>query len=136
VRAVARASFRGAWNATVRSTFSLSASRTRLEAFSVWEHTARQVGFAPEDPEMVLGITDTRLLAWRTSFVRARPVELSASLPVERLYDVVVHRHGILTGVSFVTDTGGIIEVEAIRGRALRRLSAEVRTVITERPTA
>jgi hypothetical protein len=107
-----------------------------MDAFAVWEHGTAQLGFAPEEPEMVLGVTDDRLLAWRTSFLRGRPVEVPASLPVENLYDVVTTRHGLLTGVSFVTAGGGIIEVEAMRGRALRRLAAEVRTVIDERRSA
>src|SRR5262245_46876029 len=113
VRFTAPASFRGAWSASARSTFSLASSRRRLAAFEAWEIGAREAGFAPGEPETILGLTDTRLVAWRPSFFLSRPTELTASIPIARLYGVGVVRHGLLTGVSFVTEAGAIIEFEA-----------------------
>ena len=111
----------------MRTTFSFAATRKRMVDFEVWAAGTRAAGFSPEDPEMVLGITDRRLIAWRTSFFLGRPTEFSTSLPIEDLYDVIVVRHGLLTGVTFVTARGGIIEVEALRGRRLRHLAYEAR---------
>jgi hypothetical protein len=133
VRAAAHASFRGAFAATVRSTFSLAPSRNRLRAFDAWLIQARAAGFAPEAPEMVLGLTDARLVAWRTSFLSGRPADETASLPLGRLYDVSVAQHGLVTGVAFVVDHGMVFEVEALRGPALRRLAHETQAAIAAR---
>jgi hypothetical protein len=133
IRALAHASFRGAFATTVRTTFSLEPSRSRLHAFDTWLIGARAAGFAPEDPEMVLGLTDARLVAWRTSFFSGRPADETTSLPLARLYDVSVVRHGLVTGVAFVVDHGAVFEVEALRGRPLRRLAHETRTAIAAR---
>jgi hypothetical protein len=130
VRAVARASFRGAFATTLRTTFSLAPLRNRLNAFDVWLIGARAAGFAPEEPEMILGLTDTRLVAWRTSFFAGRPADETTSLPLTRLSDVAVARHGLVTGVAFVVEHSAVFEVEALRGRALRRLAEETRAAI------
>jgi hypothetical protein len=130
LRALARASFRGAFAATVRTTFSLAPARRRLEAFDAWSIGARAAGFAPEVPEMLLGITDRRLIAWRTTFL-GRPSSRTANLPLSRLHDVSIVRHGAVTGVAFVVDHG-IIEVEAMRGRPLRHFADEVRAAVAE----
>jgi hypothetical protein len=131
LRALARASFRGAFAATVRTTFSLGPSRKRLEAFDAWLIGARAAGFAPEVPEMVLGITDRRLIAWRMTFL-GRPSARTANLPISRLHGVSAVRHGAVTGVAFVVDHGTVFEVEAMRGRPLRRFADEVRAVIAQ----
>jgi hypothetical protein len=133
LRALARVSFRGALATSLRTTFSLSTSRNRLREFDAWLVGARAAGFAPEDPEMVLGVTDRRLVAWRPSFFLSRPGDESTSVPITRFYDVSIVRHGLLTGVAFVVDNGSIFEVEALRGRPLRRLAEEVQTAIAER---
>jgi hypothetical protein len=132
LRALAHASFRGALAASVRTTFSASASRNRPRAFDAWRAGAEAAGFAPEEPEMVLGVTDRRLVAWRPSFFLGRPVEETASLPIGRLYDVSVMRHGLVTGVAFVVEHGGIFEVEALRGRPLQRLAGAAQAAIAE----
>jgi hypothetical protein len=131
LRALARASFRGALAATVRTTFSLAPARKRLEAFDAWLIGARAAGFSPEVPEMLLGITDRRLIAWRMTFL-GRPSARTANLPLSRLHDVSAVRHGALTGVAFVVDHGMIFEVEAMRGRPLRHFANEVRAAIAE----
>jgi hypothetical protein len=110
----------------VRSTASLSATRSRLRAFDVWAIGARAVGFPADEPDMLLGVTDRRLVSWRTSFFLGRPLELTSSMDLSDIVRVSVVRHGLLTGVAFVVQGGTIIEIEALRGRALRRLAAAV----------
>jgi hypothetical protein len=119
--------------ATMRSTFSLSAARNRMRAFEAWEVGARAAGFPVDGPEMMLGVTDRRLIGWRTSFFLGRPIEITASLPVDHIVDVSAVRHGLVTGVAFVFGDGSIVEVEALRGRRLRVLAREVGTAIAER---
>jgi hypothetical protein len=126
VVARAHASFRGALAATVRSTFSPAASRNRMSAYDAWAVGARAVGFPADGPEMLLGCTQHRLVSWRTSFFFDRPVELLSAMPLTDIVDVAVAPHGLVTGVAFVVRGGAIIEVEALRGRALRRLAAAV----------
>jgi hypothetical protein len=119
--------------ATMRSTFSLSAARTRMHAFEAWETGARAAGFPADGPEMVLGVSDQRLIGWRTSFLLGRPIEITASLPIDQIVDVSAVRHGLVTGVAFVFANGSIVEVEALRGRRLRALAREVAAVIADR---
>jgi hypothetical protein len=126
-------SFRGALGATSRSTFSLASGRTRMRAFDAWEATARAAGFPCAGPEMLLGVTDRRLLVWRTSFFLARPLDIAASMPLERIVGLSVIRHGLVTSVAFVLDNGAIIEVEAMRGRGLRALAEQVQTAVADR---
>jgi hypothetical protein len=133
LRAYAPASFRGAAAASSRSTMSLSSGRVRSREYEAWAEAARAAGFPTAGPEMVLGLTDSRLVVWRVSFWMSRPSELSGDIPIDRLADVVAVRHGPLTGVAFVLDNGSIIEVEAFRGRALRQLAAAARAAIQRR---
>jgi hypothetical protein len=133
LRASAAASFRGATATSGRSTLSLASGRARWRSFQAWEEAAAAAGFPTAGPDMVLGVTDHRLVAWRTSFGLGRPVEIVASLPVERIVDAVAVRHGLVTGVAFVLDSGAIVEVEALRGRLLRVLADQVRAAVAER---
>jgi hypothetical protein len=133
VRARARVSFRGALGATSRATLSMSAGRNRMRAFDAWEANARAGGFPTAGPEMLLGVTDWRLIVWRTSFFLARPLEIAEDMPVERIVDLSVVRHGLVTGVAFVLHNGTIVEIEAMRTRPLRKLAEAVSTAVAER---
>ena len=104
-----------------------------MRAFDAWETGARAGGFPTAGPEMVIGVTDRRLVVWRTSFVLARPVEIAEGMPLERIIELSVVRHGLVTGVAFVLDNGTIVEIEAMRSRTLRRLAYEAVTAVAER---
>ena len=127
VRVYTPASFRGAAAVSSRSTFSLSSGRARLKHFGAWEEQARASGFPTAGPEMVLGLTDTHLIVWRTSFWSGRAVERMGEIALVDISDAVAVRHGMLTGLAFVLSNGAIIEVEAFRGRRLRELARLVR---------
>ncbi|MGH8977078.1 MAG: hypothetical protein ACRDV7_03305 [Acidimicrobiia bacterium] len=133
LRARARVSFRGALGATSRSTLSMAAGRTRMRAFDAWESTARAAGFPTAGPEMLLGVTDRRLVVWRTSFFLARPLDIADDMPVERIVDVSAMRHGLVTGLAFVLETGAIVEVESMRNRRLQHLARAIAAAVAER---
>jgi hypothetical protein len=133
LRARARVSFRGALGATSRATLSMSAGRNRMRAFDAWESNARAGGFPTAGPEMLLGVTDRRIVVWRTSFFLARPLEIADAMPLEQIVDLTVVRHGLVTGVAFVLQNGTIVEIEAMRSRALRKLADAIVTAVAER---
>jgi len=132
VRVTAPASFRGALVASGRALFAFASERARNRAYEAW---AQRVGpgFPAAGPEMVVGVTDRDVIVWSTSFGLNRPVAVAGRLPLDRVHDVSAVRHGIVTGVAFALDDGTIVEIEAVRGRRLRRFAAEVRTLIAER---
>jgi hypothetical protein len=104
-----------------------------MRAFDAWESTARAAGFPTAGPEMLLGVTDRRLVVWRTSFFLARPLDIAEDMPLERIVDVSAVRHGLVTGLAFVLDNGAIIEVEAMRNRRLQGLARAVAAAVAER---
>ncbi|MGQ0823614.1 MAG: hypothetical protein ACT4OX_01050 [Actinomycetota bacterium] len=83
---------------------------------------------------MVVGVTDDHLLVWRASFGLGRPVQLAGSLPIDEIAGVAAARHGIVTGVAFALNLGGVVEIEALRGRRLRAFARELHAVVTEHP--
>lgn len=132
LRAQAPASFRGAAAASSRATFAIASSRVRMRAYDAWAESARSSGFPAAGPDMVVGVTDARLVVWRTSFFLGRATELAGSIPLRRIADVAAVRHGLVTGLAFVSVDGAVIEVEAVRGRRLRVLAREVRHLLAE----
>jgi len=133
LRAYAPASFRGATAASSRGVYAVHSTAARMRAYDAWAAAASAAGFPTGGPDMVIGVTDERLVVWRTSFLSGRPVEVAGDLPLARIAQVGAARHGIVTGVAFVVG-GAVVEVEAVRGRRLRRLAAEVRAALAERP--
>jgi hypothetical protein len=126
----AAASFRGATAASVRSTFAMGSTRQRTQAFHAWRMHAESVGFPTAGPEMWLGLTDSRLIVWGTTFMLSRPSQIKGSVPLDRLVDVAIARHGVATGLAIVLDSGQFVEVEAMRGRRLRRFGDTLRSMI------
>jgi hypothetical protein len=120
----APASFRGATAASIRSTFALGAARARRQAFYAWCMHAETVGFPHAGPEMWLGLTESRLIVWSTTFVLSRPGTVKGAVPLADVAEVATARHGLVTGLAVALTTGHFIEVEAMRGRRLRRFAA------------
>ena len=121
--AAAPASFRGATAASIRSTFALGAARKRLEAYELWRAHADGVGLTTEGPEMILGVTETRVVVWSTTFWMSRADEIVGKIPLAKVGGVATTRHGMVTGLAFALANGEIVEVEALRGRRLRKLA-------------
>jgi hypothetical protein len=121
VLATARASFRGAAGTSARATFALGSGRMRLKAFDTWFDAARAHGFPDAPPDMFLTATDRRILVGKPRFLGGAPPRYSGALDYGEIVEIIAVRHGILTGVAIVFKFGGIVEIEAVRGRDLRR---------------
>ncbi|HEV7526219.1 MAG TPA: hypothetical protein VGP92_14705 [Acidimicrobiia bacterium] len=119
---VAYASFRGAAASTVRSTFALGSARMRMKAFHAWHDAALASGFPPVPPEMVVAVSDRRLLFGKPTFWGRPPARYWSAFDLGAVAQVVALRHGLVTGVAFAFTDGVIVEIEAVRGRRLRRL--------------
>ena len=128
----APASFRGAAATSIRSTFALGSARKRHDSYFEWQVAAGSAGFTTTGPEMVLGLTDRALVVWSTSFWFGAPRMITARIPFSEIHDVATARHGIVTGLAIAFTSGAIVEVEAIRGRRLRRLAAELQARLAE----
>jgi hypothetical protein len=127
------ASFRGATAASIRSTFALGSARQRAQAYDGWRMHAEAVGFPAAGPEMWLGLTDSRLVIWSTTFVLSRPAELKGVIPLSDVAQVAIARHGLATGLALALTTGQFVEVEAMRGRRLRRFAAALDAALESR---
>ena len=126
----APASFRGATAASASSTFALGAARKRMNTYHAWREYADAAGFTTVGPDMVVGVTDRRLVVWSTTFVLSRPAKIVGRIPLAKIGDVATARHGIVTGLALALTTGEIVEVEAMRGRRLRRLATALREAL------
>jgi hypothetical protein len=132
--ALAPASFRGAAATSIRATFALGSARKRLDTYYAWQQPASIAGFTTTGPEMVLGLTDRGLVVWSTSFWFGSPREITARIPLSSVHDAAAVHHGVVTGFALAFKNGAIVEVEAVRGRRLRRLAAELRRQLAGEP--
>ena len=123
ILATARASFRGAAGTSARSTFALGSGRMRMRAFDEWFDAARATGFPESPPDMYLVATSRRILVGKPRFWGGAPSRYMDELDYDKIAQVVAMRHGLVTGVAFAFQFGGIVEIEAVRGRALRHLA-------------
>jgi hypothetical protein len=134
-RLIARApaSFRGAAATSIRSTFAMGSARARRQAHDEWCMHAESIGFPAAGPEMWLGLTDSRIIVWNTTFMLSRPGTVKGVVPLTDVAEVATARHGLVTGLAVALTSGQFIEVEAMRGRRLRRLAAEIREALEVR---
>ena len=126
----APASFRGATAASAWSTFALGAARRRMQTYYAWREYADAAGLTTVGPDMVIGVTDARVVVWSTTFWTSRPGSIVGRIPLARIGDVATARHGIVTGLALALTTGEIVEVEAMRGRRLRRVAVALRETL------
>jgi hypothetical protein len=132
-RAHVHVSFRGAATASTRATFALGSARMRQKAYEDWRNAVEQAGFPTAGAEMVLALTDQRLFACRTTFWTSRPADVGGTMDVSRIHSVATSRHGMVTGLAFALTNGQVIEVEAMRGGAVRRFAHAVQLVLDQR---
>jgi len=121
ILATAHASFRGAAAASTRATFAFGAGRMRDREFRAWRVAAESAGFPVVADDMLLAITDRRLLMGKFR-MPGRARVYTAELTLDRIRQVVAVRHGLVVGAAFVLVGGAIVELEAMRGRALAHL--------------
>jgi hypothetical protein len=133
ILATARASFRGAAASSARFTFALGSGRLRMRAFAVWLDAARASGFPEVPPDMYLTATDRRILVGKPRFWGGAPPRYMGELDYAKLGRVLAVRHGMVTGVAFAFQFGGIVEIEALRGRSLRHFAEIVNARLEQR---
>jgi hypothetical protein len=104
-----------------------------MDAYFVWREHAESVGFTTTGPEMVLGVTNARLVVWSTTFWLSRPGAIAGKVPLTDVAEVATARHGIVTGLAVALKNGQVVEVEAMRGRRLRRLADVLRGALDNR---
>jgi hypothetical protein len=81
---------------------------------------------------MYLAATDRRILVGKPRFWGGAPARYTGELDYAKVAQVVAIRHGLVTGVAIAFHFGGIVEVEAVRGRGLRRFADVVTAQIAE----
>ena len=113
--------FRGSLAMSTKG-LALASSRARLKAFSAWAAYAEQAGFPAPKPEMMLGVTDRRVVVWRPTFWFGRPKEVAGTVAFDDLAQVDMYRQGLSVSLAFVFKTGQIVEVESMRARPMRAL--------------
>ena len=121
--AVAFASFRGAAATSVRSTFALGSARMRKRAFDMWRDAAIASGFPTVPPDMVVAVSDKRVLFGKPTFLGRPPSRFWSAFDLDQVSEVVVLRHGLIVGVAFAFKHGAFVEIEAMRSRKLRRVA-------------
>jgi len=130
LRCTTHASFRGAAASSTRATFALGSARMRQRAYEDWRHAVEAAGFHTAGPEMILGVTDRRIIVCKTTFFLSRAASIEGSLELGKLAEVAARRHGIVTGLAFALTNGQVVEVEAMRGARLRRFAHAVRDAL------
>jgi hypothetical protein len=133
LRAHVQVSFRGAATTSTRATFALGSARMRNKVYLAWESAVEQAGFPTAGPEMVLALTNERLIACRTTFWAGRPGDVNGEMDVAKIHAVATARHGLVTSLAFALTNGQVIELEAMRGGAIRRFADAVQAVLDER---
>ena len=118
----ARASFRGAAAVTTRATFALGSGRMRLRAYHEWQDAANASGFGPVPPDMIIAVSDRRILFGKPTFWGRMPPGFWSAIYHDDVAKIVAVQHGLVTGVAFGLTSGGVVEIEAMRGARLRRL--------------
>ena len=96
---------------------------------------ARKHGLALPALIFILGISDRRLLIWKSSPMLAKPRELVASYPLTKIASIRRHRRLGPTRVSIVLDDGALVVVQALASRRLGDLS-DAFTTTRSRPTS
>ena len=86
--------------------------------------TARQLGFPLPGWIFVLGVSNRRVLLWRTSPMLAAPHSLAASLPFDQVAALRGLRRLGATRLSIVLDGGAMVVVQALWSRHLADVAA------------
>jgi hypothetical protein len=95
-------------------------------AYALWARRAGTAGFPIPGPEMILGITQGRLLAWRPALIRSRPRRYAGAIPLARINSAGVHRRIFSSVLTMLLDDGAIVGVQTVHTKQLRRFAAAI----------
>jgi hypothetical protein len=102
------------------------ASFVQRHAYAHWVRTSSAAGFPIAGPEMILGITQSRLLVWRPALIRSRPRRFAGAMPLARIQSAGVHRKLFSSVLTLLLEQGTIVSVETMRSARLRRFAASI----------
>ena len=103
-------------------------SVVQRHAYAHWARRCAAAGFPIAGPEMILGITQERLLVWRPAFLRSRPRRFAGAIPLSRIHSAGVHRRVFSSVLTLLLDDGAIVGVETVHSTHLRRFAAAIPT--------
>jgi hypothetical protein len=101
-------------------------SVVQRHAFAHWALRSAAAGFPIAGPEMILGITQERLLVWRPAFLRSRPRRFAGAVPLSRIHSAGVHRRLFASVLTLLLEHGTIVGLETMRGARLRQFAAHI----------
>jgi hypothetical protein len=108
-------------------------SLIQRHAYALWARRGAAAGFPIAGPEMMLGITQTRMLAWRPALIRSRPRRFAGAIPLARINSAGVHRKLFSSVLTMLLDDGAIVGVETVHSAALRRFASAIPTYTDHR---
>jgi hypothetical protein len=101
-------------------------SVVQRHAYAHWARSSSTVGFPIAGPEMILGITQDRMLVWRPAFIRSRPRRFAGAFSLSRIQRAGVHRRVFASVLTLLFEQGAIVGVETMRGSRLREFAAAI----------
>ena len=102
------------------------ASVVQRHAYLHWSRSATAAGFPIAGLEMILGITQERLLVWRPALMRSRPRRFAGAVPLARIQSAGVHRKLFSSVLTLLLEQGTIVSVETMRSGRLRRFASSI----------
>jgi hypothetical protein len=97
-------------------------------AYATWAHRCSGIGFPVAGPEMILGITDQRLLVWRPALLRSRPGRFAGAVELSRIRSAGVRRRVFAAVLTMLFEDGAIVGVETSRATRLRNFATGIPT--------
>jgi hypothetical protein len=97
-------------------------------AYAQWTERCAAVEFPVAGPEMILGITQERLLVWRPAFVRSAPRRFAGAIDLTRIRSAGVRRRVFAAVLTLLLEDGAIVGVETTRAARLREFATAIPT--------
>ena len=101
-------------------------SVVQRHSYATWVRRSTAVGFPIAGPEMILGVTQERLLVWRPALLRSRPRRFAGAIALSQIHSAGVHRKLFASVLTLLFDGGKLVAVETLRGSRLRRFAATI----------
>jgi hypothetical protein len=109
-------------------------SVVQRHAYAFWSRHSSSIGFPVAGPEMILGITQDRLVVWSPTFFGSRPRRFAGAIPLSRIQRAGVHRQLFASVLTLLFENGAIVGVETMRGARLRRFAAAIPSFTEYKP--
>jgi hypothetical protein len=101
-------------------------SVVQRHAYAHWVRRAAAAGFPIAGPEMILGVTQERLLVWRPALLRSRPRRFAGAIALSQIHSAGVHRKLFASVLTLLLGQGKLVGVETLRSSRLRRFATAI----------